>query len=123
MEGLPFRKHRSSTRNGNCLIELHFILNYINYHFMNDTICQPRLSLDQLVRIVESIVFLGPIHLEELTAHLLLTTKYAPSPDELQSVIMALTEKYSVYLYGIAFTANKDLLQFTCRRITDILQH
>lgn len=90
---------------------------------MNEPISQPALSLDQLIRVVESIVFLGPIHIGELNAHLLLTTRYRPHPDELQSVITGLTEKYSAHYYGIAFNADGDLLQFTCRRIADILQY
>lgn len=88
---------------------------------MHDTITQSALSLDQLLRVVESIVFLGPIRLEELNAHLQLTTRYVPPPDELSSVINALTEKYSVHFYGIAFTAKAGLLQFTSRRIADII--
>jgi hypothetical protein len=81
------------------------------------------ITLDQLLRIIESIVFTGPIGVEELEAHLKLTVGHSPEPDVLHSVLAALEDKYSGYLYGIRFSRRGGLLEFKSRGVQDILNH
>lgn len=78
-------------------------------------------SQPQLLHIIESIVFLGPITIEELKAHIRYCTGYTPEPDEVEMIVACLVEKYCENFYGIAFTNRGGQLQFTPRSIQAIM--
>lgn len=79
------------------------------------------ITIEKLIRIIESIVFTGPITKEELIAHLKYTTNYRPDSDTLNSIIAALKEKYSVRFYGFEFLEERNQLQFKSRSIKEII--
>jgi hypothetical protein len=90
---------------------------------MNKPIVSNHVTADQLLRIIESIVFTGPIREEELKAHLKFTIHYTPEPDVLDSTLNYLQEKYSHYLYGIGFFRQAGKLEFKGRSVKEILNH
>jgi hypothetical protein len=81
------------------------------------------ITLDQLLRIIESIVFTGPIGVEELKAHIKLTIGHSPDADDLETILTALEDKYNAYLYGVAFSRSGGLLEFKSRSVQEILNH
>jgi len=79
------------------------------------------LAIDQLIRIIESIVFTGPITKEELKANLKYTINHNPDNDTLDSIISSLKEKYSIHFYGIEFLELQGQIQFKSRNIKEIV--
>ena len=79
------------------------------------------ITIDKLIRIIESIVLTGPISKEELRAHLKYTIKQIPDNDVLESILSGLKEKYSIHFYGIEFLEQQGQLQFKSRSVKEIV--
>lgn len=79
------------------------------------------IKIDQLCRIIESLVIKAPLFMDELKQALQDIFREPVAEDLLQAVLDGLKEKYSPHFYGMEFCQVKGRVFFRSRTAKEIL--